>query len=61
MGLLDGLLGNATRIDPAKIQAEFSRILTEGEKVQHAYQLIRDMFVFTDLRLVFVNRQGPDW
>lgn len=58
MGLLDGLLGNASKIDPAKLQTEFAQILTEGERVEHAYQLIRDMFVFTDLRLVFVNKQG---
>jgi hypothetical protein len=58
MGLLDGLMGNASKIDPGKIQAEFAQILAAGERVEHAYQLIRDMFVFTDLRLVFVNRQG---
>ena len=58
MGLIDGLLGNASKIDPAKIQAEFAQILAPGERVEHAYQLIRDTFVFTNLRLVFVNRQG---
>jgi len=58
MGLLDGLLGNASEIDPAKIQAEFAQLLAPGERVEKAYQLIRDMFVFTDKRLVFVNRQG---
>ena len=58
MGLIDGLLGNASKIEPEKIQQEFSQILTPGERVEHAYQLIRDTFVFTDLRLIFVNRQG---
>lgn len=58
MGLLDGLLGNASEIDPGKIQAEFAQILISGERVEKAYQVIRDMFVFTDKRLVFVNRQG---
>jgi len=48
MGLLDGMLGNASKIDASKIQAEFSQILAPGEKVEHAYQLIRDYFVFTD-------------
>lgn len=40
MGLLDGVLGNASKIDPAKIQQEFSQILAPGERVEHAYQLI---------------------
>jgi hypothetical protein len=58
MGLLDGVLGNASKIDPVKIQEEFSRILAPGEKVEHAYQLIRDYFVFTDKRFVLVDKQG---
>ncbi len=58
MGLLDGVLGNASKIDPAKIQNEFSQILAPGERVEHAYQLIRDYFVFTDKRFVLVDKQG---
>ncbi|MET0964618.1 MAG: PH domain-containing protein [Noviherbaspirillum sp.] len=58
MGLLDGMMGNASRIDAAKIQEEFSQVLTEGERVEHAYQLIRDYFVFTNKRLVLVDKQG---
>lgn len=58
MGLLDGMLGNASKIDSAKIQQEFSQILAPGERVEHAYQLIRDYFVFTDKRFVIVDKQG---
>jgi hypothetical protein len=58
MGLLDGMLGNASRIDPARIQQEFAQILAPGESVQHAYQLIRDYLVFTDKRFVLVDKQG---
>ena len=58
MGLISGLLGNAAEIDTVKIQTEFAQVLAPGEKVEKAYQLIRDMFVFTDKRLIFVNRQG---
>lgn len=56
MGLLSGLLGNASEIDIAGVQAEFAQVLVPGEKVERAYQLIRDMFVFTDRRLIFVNK-----
>lgn len=58
MGILDGVLGNASKVDPAKIQEEFAQILAPGERVEHAYQLIRDYFVFTDKRFVLVDKQG---
>lgn len=58
MGLLDGLLGNASKIDPAQIQQEFAKVLVPGERVEHAYKLIRDYFVFTDKRFVIVDKQG---
>ena len=58
MGLLSGLMGNASEVDATKAQAEFSQVLAPGERVEKGYQLIRDMFVFTDKRLIFVNKQG---
>jgi hypothetical protein len=58
MGLFSGMLGNASKIDSADIEEEFSKILAPNESVDQAYQLIRDYFVFTDRRLVLVNKQG---
>lgn len=58
MGLLDGMLGNASKIDPRKVQSEFEQILAPGETVEHAFQLIRDLLVFTDKRFVLVDKQG---
>ena len=58
MGLLDGLLGNASKIDPARIQQEFAQVLAPGERIEHAYKLMRDYFVFTDKRFVIVDKQG---
>ena len=58
MGLLDGMLGNASKIDASKIQLELQQILVPGERVEHAYQLIRDYFVFTDKRFLLVDKQG---
>jgi hypothetical protein len=58
MGLFDGMLGNASKIDASKIQQEFAQILAPGERVEHAYQVIRDYFVFTDKRFVLVDKQG---
>jgi PH (Pleckstrin Homology) domain-containing protein len=58
MGLLDSLLGNASEVEASTLQTEFAQVLAPGEQIERAYQLIRDMFVFTDKRLIFVNRQG---
>ena len=58
MGLLDGMLGNASKIDARKVQSEFEEILAPGETVEHAFQLIRDLLVFTDKRFVLVDKQG---
>jgi hypothetical protein len=58
MGLLDGLMGNASEIDVATVETEFKQILTPGERAEKAYQLIRDTIVFTDKRLIYVDRQG---
>lgn len=58
MGLLDGLLGNASEIEVGKLQTEFSKVLALNEKIERAYQLIRDLFIFTDKRLILVDKQG---
>ncbi len=58
MGLLDGMMGNASRIDPATAMQEYGRLLGQGEQVHAAYQLVRDAFVFTDRRLILVDKQG---
>jgi hypothetical protein len=58
MGLLSGLMGNASEIDAAGVQAEFARVLTPDERVEKAYQLIRDRLILTNRRLILVNKQG---
>ena len=58
MGILDGLLGNASEFDAAKANAEFGRLLAPGEQIEKAYILIRDMFLFTNKRLILLDKQG---
>jgi len=58
MGLLDGLLGNAAEISASDAQGEFKTILGSEERIEKAYKLIRDHIIFTDKRLILVNRQG---
>lgn len=58
MGLMDGLLGNASEVKIEDIQKELANLLANGEKIEKAYKLIRDYFVFTDKRLLLVDKQG---
>lgn len=58
MGLLSNILGNATQVDNAKVQAELAPVLVPGEEIGRAFQIFRDMFVFTDHRLILINKQG---
>ena len=60
MGLISGLLGNASEVkaDGSKLDKLFGEVLVEGERIEKAYQLIRDLFVFTNKRLILVDKQG---
>ncbi|MGY3749758.1 PH domain-containing protein [Vagococcus acidifermentans] len=58
MGVLSGLMGNATQIKPEKAEADLKDVLAVGEQVDLAFKLVRDMIVFTDFRLIIVDKQG---
>lgn len=58
MGLLSGLLGNASEVSGEKLEKLFDQILIETEQIEKAYQLIRNVFVFTNKRLIVVDKQG---
>lgn len=58
MGLLDGMLGNASEVDVKSIEKDLSGILMEGEQPEKAFKIIRDLIVFTRTRLILVDKQG---
>ncbi|MBO2537759.1 MULTISPECIES: PH domain-containing protein [Rummeliibacillus] len=58
MGLFDGLIGNASEVNLNAIESEVKKLLGKSERVEQAYKLIRDMFVFTDKRLLLIDKQG---
>lgn len=58
MGLLDGVLGNAAEVEASEMQSEFGQVLGPGEQVEKAYVLIRDAMLFTNRRLILVDKQG---
>ncbi|WP_077596927.1 PH domain-containing protein [Oceanobacillus kimchii] len=58
MGLFDGIMGNASEVDNGKIEEEFKQVLAESENIERTYKLIRDLFIFTNKRLILVDKQG---
>ena len=51
-------MGHASEIDIKEIESEVSKLITENEKVEKAFKVIRDLFIFTDKRLIFIDKQG---
>ncbi|MFC8528338.1 MULTISPECIES: PH domain-containing protein [Nocardia] len=58
MGFIDGIMGNAGSVDPARAQQEYGRLLGNGEQIYSAYILVRDAMLFTNRRLILVDKQG---
>ncbi|HEO3139268.1 TPA: PH domain-containing protein [Streptococcus agalactiae] len=58
MGIFSGLMGNASQMDTDKVENQLSDILISDEQVDLAYTLIRDLIVFTNYRLILVDKQG---
>lgn len=58
MGLLSGILGNASEISIEKLQKEYGLLLLDNEKIEVGFKLVRDTFMFTNKRLILVDKQG---
>jgi len=58
MSILSGLLGHASSFDPRKAQEEYARLFADQEVVEGAFKLIRDVILFTNRRLIFIDKQG---
>lgn len=58
MGLFNGLLGNASKMNIEVAQKELQDVLMPEERVDLAFKLVRDLLVFTEKRLIIVDKQG---
>lgn len=58
MGLLSGLMGLTSDADIDAVRADLEPMLLPDEDVDLAFRVVRDLFVFTDLRLIIVDKQG---
>ncbi len=58
MGIMSSITGNAGEIPAPDAAAALGPVLMPQEQVYKAYQVGRDMFAFTDRRLILVDKQG---
>jgi hypothetical protein len=57
MGLFDALTGRVTEIDPDEAHEDLEPILIDAESIEAAFVLYRDLMVFTNRRLVLVDKR----
>ena len=57
MGIFNAILGNASEVNIDNVAKEFQPILIPGESIEKAFKLIRDMFIFTNKRMILVEKQ----
>ena len=58
MGILSSLLGNAGQVSIEQLTKEYQPILIDGETIELGFKLVRDTFIFTNKRLILVDKQG---
>ncbi|SNR57932.1 PH domain-containing protein [Lutibacter agarilyticus] len=58
MGLLNKILGNASEVSSESLNEKYARLLVDGEQVELGFKLFRDVFMFTNRRLVLIDVQG---
>lgn len=59
MGLFNKLLGNASEVSSEKHNEKYGRLLVNDEQVELGFTLFRDIFMYTNKRLILVDIQGP--
>ncbi|MDT3405014.1 PH domain-containing protein [Mucilaginibacter terrae] len=58
MSLFSKLLGNAGVADSAELNKDYGFLMAEGEAIEIGFKLFRDVFIFTNKRLILVDKQG---
>lgn len=58
MGLFSALIGNAGAVDVNALNDAYGILLADNEKIQMGFKLVRDVFIFTDKRLILIDKQG---
>ena len=58
MSIFNQILGNASEVSSEKLMEKYSRLLISDEQIELGFKLFRDLFMFTNKRLILVDVQG---
>jgi hypothetical protein len=58
MAIMSTLTGNAGPLGLGEAHDEFGRLLGPGEQIYAAFEFVRDVMLFTNGRLILVDKQG---
>lgn len=58
MGIFNKILGNTSEVSSEKLNEKYGRLLIDDEEIELGFKLIRDVFMFTNFRLILIDIQG---
>ena len=58
MGIINKILSNASEVSSEKLTEQYIRLLIDNEEVELGFKLFRDVFMFTNKRLILIDVQG---
>ncbi|MQS75021.1 PH domain-containing protein [Companilactobacillus halodurans] len=58
MSILSGLMGNASNFSKEAVRKELGSVLIPDEEIDLAFKWVRNMVIFTNYRLIVVDKQG---
>jgi hypothetical protein len=58
MGIFSALIGNAGMVNNQDLLKDYGLLLIDGEEIELGFKLIRDVFIFTNRRLILIDKQG---
>lgn len=58
MSLFNKILGNASEVSVEKLNEKYGSLLIDTEQIELGFKLLRDVFMFTNKRLILIDVQG---
>lgn len=56
--IVQGLAGNFSQQSKEELTKQYQQYLLKNEEIQSGYVLVRDALIFTNIRIIFVDKQG---
>lgn len=58
MGIFSALRGNASTVGQEELNEKYGKLLTDNENIELGFKLFRDTYIFTNKRLILIDKQG---